>query len=481
MYWLMRWPAFYLILVMILDSHSADLPPPCDSQIYCTGDLLHNVQLAKIFEDDKHFVDMVLLDTPENTLMKFQSLLSEGLTREKLIVFVNSSFGPPGQEFEPWNPPDWQENPHLLSEIADLDLRSWAAEIHALWKILGRKINPLVKSQPDHYSQIYVPNAVIIPGGRFREFYYWDSYWIINGLLLSEMTNTARGMIENFLFMVDKFGLIPNGGRIYYLHRSQPPFLTLMMESYMNFQKNITFLRKNVHLLEKEYDFWMKNRNVTVTLGDKSYVLNRYRVLVGEPRPESYSDDYELAGTIVQGSKQSLLAELKTAAESGWDFSSRWFSDEINTRPDNKLNTTRTSSVIPADLNGILCRVERTLANFYKELEMPEKASWFHSAALKRLEAVQSVLWDNDLGIWLDYNIDVKHRNTRFYPSNLVPLWAMCYSDPVYADRAVSYLENSGALSYKNGIPTSLTHSGEQWDFPNAWPPLQHMIIEGKK
>ncbi|XP_018081322.1 trehalase isoform X2 [Xenopus laevis] len=423
---------------------------------------------------------MVLKDTPGNTLQKFQTLVSEGVTREKLIAFVNSSFSPPGQEFEPWSPSDWKTNPQLLSQIADSNLRSWAAEIHALWKDLGRKVKKVVKDQPEQYSQIYVPNAVIVPGGRFLEFYYWDSYWVINGLLLSEMNNTARGMIENFLYMVDRFGLIPNGGRVYYLRRSQPPFLTLMMDSYMTYQKDMTFLRENIHLLEKEYDFWMNNRTVTVTLGGKSYLLNHYHVPVGGPRPESYSDDYELAETVAPDSQQSLLAELKAAAESGWDFSSRWFSGSVgNSETDNKLNMTRTSSVVPADLNGILCRVEKTLAKFYKELNMPEKESRFQTALTQRLEAVQSVLWDEGLGIWLDYNMDAQRRNTHFYPSNLVPLWATCYSNPEVADRVVSYLEKSGALSYKNGIPTSLTRSGQQWDFPNAWPPLQHMVIEG--
>ncbi|KAE8592408.1 hypothetical protein XENTR_v10018747 [Xenopus tropicalis] len=475
------WPSVSLILhTAALGCLAAELPPPCDSQIYCTGDLLQTVQLAKIFEDDKHFVDMVLQDTPERTLQKFQTLQSEGVTQETLIAFVNSSFSPPGQEFEPWSPSDWKANPQLLSQIADSNLRDWAAEIHALWKDLGRKVKNIVKDQPDHYSQIYVPNAVIVPGGRFLEFYYWDSYWVINGLLLSEMHNTARGMIENFLYMVDRFGMIPNGGRVYYLRRSQPPFLTLMMDSYMTHQKNMTFLRANIHLLEKEYDFWMNNRSVTVTLGGKSYVLNRYYVPVGGPRPESYSDDYELAQTVAPASQQSLLAELKAAAESGWDFSSRWFSGSLgSSKTDINLNTTRTSSVVPADLNGILCRVERTLAKFYKELNMPEKASQLHTALTQRLEAVQSVLWDEDLGIWLDYNMDAQRRNTNFYPSNLVPLWAMCYSDTKVADRVVSYLKKSGVLSYKNGIPTSLTRSGQQWDFPNAWPPLQHMVIEG--
>ncbi|KAM4703718.1 trehalase [Rhinophrynus dorsalis] len=424
---------------------------------------------------------MVLLDTPARTLKRFQGLVNQGVTKDKLSEFVKKYFGPPGKEFEPWDPADWHESPELLHHIANPDLRRWASELNVLWKSLGRKISDTVRDQPDSYSQIYVPNPVIVPGGRFREFYYWDSYWVINGLLLSEMSNTARGMIENFLYLVDRYGMIPNGGRIYYLRRSQPPFLTLMMDSYMASQNNVTFLSENIHLLVKEYDFWMGNRSVTITLEGKTYTMNRYYVPVGGPRPEAYSDDYELAANLSADGKQSLYSELKSAAESGWDFSSRWFSGSAmnNSATGNTLNSTKTSAVIPADLNGILCRVERTLAKFYEEMDMPEKATRFHIALAKRLEAVQSVLWDKDLGIWLDYNIDAQRRNPHFYPSNLVPLWATCYSEPNTVDSVISYLESSGALSYKNGIPTSLTASGEQWDLPNAWAPLQHMVIEG--
>ncbi|XP_053307913.1 trehalase [Spea bombifrons] len=452
-----------------------DFPPPCDSQIYCTGNLLHTVQMAKIFEDDKHFVDMGLRDSPARILKKFQSLSqrSKGDV-EKLKTFLNTSFTDPGEEFEPWTPTDWHENPDLLSHIKDSELRKWASELHLLWKSLGRKIKEDVKVSPDRHSQIYVPNAVIVPGGRFREFYYWDSYWVINGLLLSEMNSTARGMIENFLYLVETFGFIPNGGRIYYLRRSQPPFLTLMMESYMEKEKDTAFLRENIGTLEKEYDFWMSNRSVMVTKDGGNFTMNRYYVPVGGPRPESYSDDYELAENLTADAQQSLWAELKGAAESGWDFSSRWFS---KSQPN--LKGTETKSVIPVDLNAILCRVENTLAKFYNELGMGDKALKFQSAVRQRREAVNSVLWDADAGVWLDYNIDGQTHNREFYPSNLSPIWASCYTDNNQVDRAVAYLEKSEALKYRNGLPTSLSNSGQQWDFPNAWPPLQHMVIEG--
>ncbi|KAM8927245.1 trehalase [Pelodytes ibericus] len=478
MQWATWSTTFYVISSVIHQVCLAqDLPPPCDSQIYCTGSLLHTVQMAKIYKDDKHFVDMGLRDTPVRILKKFQSLRlsSRGTARDiKLKDFLAAWFTEPGEEFEPWSPPDWHENPSLLSQITDSDLRKWAADLHLLWKSLGRKIKDEVKDSPEKHSQIYVPNAVIVPGGRFREFYYWDSYWVINGLLLSEMSSTARGMIENFLDLVNRYGWIPNGGRVYYIRRSQPPFLTLMMDSYMENQKNITFLRENIDLLEKEYNFWMSNRSVSVTHERTNYTLNRYYVPVGGPRPESYSDDYELAENLTADNQQFLWSELKAAAESGWDFSSRWFS-----KSQQNLNGTITSSVIPVDLNAILCRVENTIAKFYKALDMEEKASQFQDAVNRRIEAVNAVLWDKDVGVWLDYNMDDHSRNNEFFPSNMFPLWAKCFTNQEQVDRAVTYLENNKAWTYENGLPTSLKNTGQQWDFPNAWPPLQHMVIEG--
>lgn len=222
-------------------------PPPCDSEIYCTGPILHQVQTAKLFDDDKYFVDMKLRAAPDVVLSAFRNLSNESpnasVAPAKLKEFLGVYFEEPGTEFETWTPPDWHDKPKFLSGIADSKLREWAGKIHGLWKSLGRKIRTGVKDHPELYSQIYTPNPVVVPGGRFRELYYWDSYWVINGLLLSEMTDTAFGMIENFLHLVNRYGFVPNGGRIYYERRSQPPFLTLMVESYYQATKDKEFLR----------------------------------------------------------------------------------------------------------------------------------------------------------------------------------------------------------------------------------------------
>ncbi|XP_005988172.1 trehalase isoform X1 [Latimeria chalumnae] len=458
-------------------------PPPCASLIYCSGEILQQVQRARLFEDDKHFVDMKLKQYPDKILEAFRNLTAEviggDLTPEQLRGFVSSNFEGPGQEFEPWTPGDWQDQPRILEKISDNKLRVWAVQLHNLWKSLGRKIREDVKSRSELHSQIYIPHPVVVPGGRFREFYYWDSYWVINGLLISDMPNTAKGMIQNYFYLLERYGFVPNGGRIYYERRSQPPFLTLMVESYFNKTTDSEFLRTNIHLLEKEYEFWMRNRTVMVSVAGRDYTLNRYVVDVGDPRPESYSADWELAKDLLEADRQELWAELKSAAESGWDFSSRWF---INSSGENSgsLSDTKTRQVVPVDLNAVLCRCEHALAHFYRVLDNIPKAEGYEKALKERKSAVQAVLWDEAWGSWFDYNLVKTRRNVRFYASNLSPLWAECFpGDQMVTEKVIQYLKSEKVLNYRNGIPTSLSESGQQWDFPNAWPPLQQMIIEG--
>ncbi|XP_041090784.1 trehalase [Polyodon spathula] len=450
--------------------------------IYCSGDLLKQVQLAKLFDDDKHFVDMKLKEPPEKVLSAFHNLTAGAPGGKPSVAqlreFLGSFFEAPGQEFEPWTPADWHSGPQFLERISDPSLRSWAAELHALWKSLGRKVRDDVKNHPELYSQIYTPNPIIVPGGRFREIYYWDSYWVINGLLLSEMKDTAKGMIENFFHLVHRYGFIPNGGRVYYEQRSQPPFLTLMVESYYQATLDKEFLRGAVELLEQEYWFWMRNRSVSIEIQGALHTLNQYSVQAGEPRPESYSDDWELAEGLTEAGKQALWVELQSGAESGWDFSSRWF---IDSKGQNRgtLRDIRTRHIVPVDLNALLCRNERTIASFHRALGNLEMAEQFEVALKSRVEAVRAVFWDESLGAWFDYSLQTKSSHQAFYPSNLAPLWAECFSEPSAGERALRYLQDSGVLGYRNGIPTSQMESGEQWDYPNAWPPLQLMIIEG--
>lgn len=247
--------------------------------------------MAGLYTDSKTFVDMKIKTSPEEVLHRFELMMNvtdNTPTKAEIQNFVKENFDREGSEFQAWDPPDWKQSPSFLSKVKDRKFRDWASHLNLLWKFLGRKIKDEVHEHPELYSIIYVPNAVIVPGGRFREFYYWDSYWIMKGLLLSEMTDTVRGMIENFLHIVRTYGHIPNGGRIYYLMRSQPPLLSTMVQMYFEHTKDIEFVQKHIGALEKEFEFWMRNRTVAVEKDGKHYTLARYNDRSYGPRPESY-------------------------------------------------------------------------------------------------------------------------------------------------------------------------------------------------
>lgn len=162
--------------------------------MYCHGELLKTVQLKSPFPDSKTFVDMKMKFSVKETLHQFQLMMnstSQDPTPRDVELFLNKTFDPAGSEFEDWDPSDWKPQPKFLEKIIDPDFREWGEQLNDLWKLLGRKIKEDVRVHPEQYSIIYVPNPVIVPGGRFREFYYWDSFWIVRGLLISEMYDTV--------------------------------------------------------------------------------------------------------------------------------------------------------------------------------------------------------------------------------------------------------------------------------------------------
>uniref|UniRef100_A0A8I3MYF4 Trehalase n=1 Tax=Canis lupus familiaris TaxID=9615 RepID=A0A8I3MYF4_CANLF len=436
-----------LLLLLGLGSQGA-LPPPCDSQIYCHGELLHQVQMAKLYQDDKQFVDMPLNSAPDQVLQRFRELAAthnQSIPLEQLRAFIQEHFQAGGQELQPWTPEDWKDSPQFLQKISDPKLRAWGGKLHELWKRLGKKVKPEVLSHPEQFSLIYAAHPFIVPGGRFTEFYYC-------------------------------YGHVPNGARVYYLQRSQPPLLTLMMDRYVSHTNDTAFLRDSIGTLALELDFWTQNRIVSVSSGGKSYVLNHYAVPYGGPRPESYSKDAELANTLPEGDRETLWAELKAGAESGWDFSSRWLVGGPNPK---LLSSTRTSKFVPVDLNAFLCQAEEVMSNFYSSLGNSIQATKYRNLWQQRLAAMKAILWDEEKGAWFDYDLENRKKNLEFYPSNLTPLWSGCFSDPNVVDKVLKYLEDSQILTYQYGIPTSLQNTGQQWDFPNAWAPLQDLVIRG--
>ncbi|XP_017883854.1 trehalase isoform X1 [Ceratina calcarata] len=456
--------------------------PITKNDIYCQGELLHTIQMASIYKDSKTFVDMKMRNPPNETLLLFREFMDrvdQMPTRHDIEKFVNDTFDPEGSEFEEWDPEDWTIRPKFLNKISDDELRKFASDLNHIWKMLGRKMKDDVRLNEDHYSIIYVPNPVIVPGGRFREFYYWDSYWIIKGLLLSEMYTTVKGMLSNFVMIVDKIGFIPNGGRIYYTMRSHPPLLIPMVDEYLKVTHDYKWLEENFHLLEKEFEFWMTNRTVEVEMDGVKYTLARYYEESSGPRPESYKEDYLTSQSFrTPEEKDNYYAELKTAAESGWDFSSRWFILDGTNK--GNLTNLKTRYIIPVDLNSIIYRNAQLLGQYSLRLGNETKAAYYRKRAEQWKRAVTAVLWHDEVGAWLDYDILNDIKRDYFYPTNILPLWTNCYDivkREEYVSKVLKYLEKNQIMLNLGGIPTTLEHSGEQWDYPNAWPPLQYFVI----
>jgi len=255
------------------------------------------------------------------------------------------------------------------------------------------------------------------------------------------------------------------------LNRSQPPLLTQMILRYYEATNDLTFLEAAVPILNNEYDYWMSNTSVEVGPG---HTLNRYYVINSAPRPESYLPDVTLASTVDPSYVPELYQEIATGAETGWDFSSRWMSNQPN------LATLQTTQVIPVDLNSILYKNELTLSAFYGQLKQPAMQHLYFERAQQRLIAIQKFLWNDAAGAWSDRYLNGSF-SSEFYPSNLTPLWAgvfMAMTSP-QVEGVLRSVAAQGIFSFEGGVPTSFLQTGQQWDFPNGWAPLQYFIITG--
>ncbi|XP_044760080.1 trehalase-like [Coccinella septempunctata] len=472
---------FQVFIVCSLPKPTIFSTPSCSSRIYCQGKLLHVVQLLKPFKDSKHFVDMMMKHDEKVIHTNFNNLVknTKNITKNDVKEFIKNNFVME-DELEIWHEDDFNENPEILDRITVPKYRRFAKDLMPIWIFLGRRIRRhiLHKEFNSRYSIIPVPYGFVVPGGRFREFYYWDSYWIVVGLLNSDMVRTVKGMLENFLWLVDNYGFVPNGGRIYYLNRSQPPLLLMMVNEYFKVTKDTTWLKKNLPLMEKELKFWLEKKSVTFHVNNTRYTLARYNVGSSTPRPESYSEDYHTCSGLKQLSlREKCYRELKSGAESGWDFSSRWMTGRRT------LSDMMVSSIIPVDLNAFLVESFHIISEFFGIVGDDNKKKRWASVHEAWRKDLHQLLYNEEDGIWYDFNKATLKQNKNFYPSNFAPLWVNMFPDRNISQplgkKAIKYLIKHNVFMYDGGIPTSLYETGEQWDLPNAWPPLQSLIILG--
>jgi len=441
---------------------SYTVPPQCS--VYCEGEILKVIQESGLFADSKTFVDMPMKYDPEVILENFKKL--DNFTIADLSKFLRENFMTAGSEIMSWTPTDWVQNPGFIHNMRSEVYKEFATQVNGMWKSLGKQLIPDVAKNPQRYSMIPQRNPFIVPGERFNEFYYWDSYWIIRGLLTSGMNQTARGIIMNALDLVREFGFVPNGARVYYLTRSQPPFLSEMVRYYYEQTNDIELLKEALPLLEDEYDFWMKTHAVELPGG---HVLNRFYADVKQPRPESYREDVHAVKDKTETEAFAFFSDIIAGAESGEDFTSRWFTEGSD------LRSIATRSFIPVGLNAIMYKFESNMVYFHNVLNVHPTID-FAQALIDRKSAMDTYLWNPKAFQWFDYSLTNNSQIMRSYPSNWFPVWAGAY-DTTQTTQIFNSLENSGLLQF-GGVLTTHLNSGQQWDGPNAWAPHQSLIVE---
>ncbi|MET0298617.1 MAG: trehalase family glycosidase, partial [Flavitalea sp.] len=342
------------------------------------------------------------------------------------------------------------------------------AHIKKLWAQLSRKQDAAVV---EGNSLLPLPYPYVVPGGRFREVYYWDSYFTMLGLKESGEKALIENMVNNFTYLLNQYGHIPNGNRSYYLSRSQPPLYSFMVELVAEMNGNASFA---IYLagLEKEYDYWMDKSAPTkhvVKMPDGS-ILNRYYDQLDIPRQESYSEDETLSQGLPEPKKQKMNRDLRSAAESGWDFSSRWFADGKN------ISTIQTTDLIPVDLNSFLYNLEVVLARAYASRGDLMKERYLTQIAERRKAAINKYCWSSISGWYVDYNYVTRTPSTNLTLAGLAPLF--CHVAQPARVKNIAYTIRRKFLK-EGGLVTTLKNTGQQWDSPNGWAPLQWMGVKG--
>lgn len=291
-----------------------------------------------------------------------------------------------------------------------------------------------------NFGNIPLPNPFVPPNHEYfaKSQYYWDSYFTILGMVKQnrEQALIAKGMVENLAYLYKRMGVVPMYNNIQSFGRTQPPYLTrLAWEVYEAKVVDRLWLLEIMDIADKEYlRVWNKHKRYL-----KDYGLSRYY--------------------------PKLFKSKLAVYESGWDLSTRFANNQ--------------AELIPIDLNCQLYVYERDFAKLHRKLGDSSLANRFDALADQRRERINNLMWDEDEGFYFDYDTKLKQLTPLATLAGFFPLWAGVAS----AEQAERMIASLKKFEFKHGLSSSeeVPWRGRQWDYPNAWPPLQYIVITGLK
>jgi alpha,alpha-trehalase len=361
---------------------------------------------------------------------------------------------------------------------------------------------------------LYLKNKYVVPGGRFNEMYGWDSYFIIRGLLRDGRLELARGMVDNFFFEIENYGAVLNANRTYYLTRSQPPFLSSMVMAVHESQKaagrdDRAWLQAAYTYIKRDHAMWTRAPHLAGSTG-----LSRYYDFGVGPAAEALQDENDIYRQVAAyfllhpatPSFEAPDADIPPGPASGAAYSVRVCgtgqSDSscetaslIKLKPDYYKGDrsmresgfdisfrfgpygAATHHYAPVCLNSLLFKTERDLAEISRLLGKTSDAEQWEREAEARKRSMEKYLWDEQQGLFFDYNFDERERSTYRYASTFYPLWAGLATDA----QAKAVVKNLSSFEKPGGIVMSLHETLGQWDYPFGWAPIQFLAIEGMR
>ena len=312
------------------------------------------------------------------------------------------------------------------------------------------------ENMADDGTLIGLPYPYTVPAvGHFDEMYYWDTYFTNKGLEIEGRFAQAKNNTDNMLYLVNRYGYMPNGNRTYYLKNSQPPFLSAMVRGVYGHYRDKAWLGGAFETLKKEYDFWMTRRITPIG-------LNMYDGYLAPGADIELANSFkERTGFMPEGSLYNIGRHHLITCESGWDINPRWGTEGFN--------------FAPVDLNSLMYMFEKNMEYFSNELDK-DAAGWAERAEKRR--GLMKKYMETDTGLFLDYNFVKGNHSEILSAASFYPLFAGLAE----RNNAAALTANLNRLETDFGILACEKNDTEgtyQWDYPNGWACLHYIVIYG--